>query len=157
MHKNERMHQCMKVWVEEWECCHPAWIRYLNIMIKSLGAKQSLNILKHIYNEGQIMKKSIIGSLVFNSADLYGKVQNDRIGSQNVKICEQKHWLCVFITSSNIFSTSTSQFSYSGLVLFPVFWLFKKISGVMSILGTFVCVCMCVLRERLQISFYYFI
>ena len=55
-------------------------------MIKFLGAKQSLSILKHVYNEGQIMKKSKIGSLVFNSADLYGKVQNDRIGSQDGKV-----------------------------------------------------------------------
>ena len=47
LHKNERMHYCMKEWVEEWGYCHPAWIRYLNIMIKSLRAKQSLNILKY--------------------------------------------------------------------------------------------------------------
>ena len=49
LHKNERMHYCMKEWVEEWGYCHPAWIRYLNIMIKSLRAKQSLNILKYVY------------------------------------------------------------------------------------------------------------
>ena len=37
------------------------------------------------------MKKNKIGSLVFNSTDVHSKVQNDRISSQNVKICEQKH------------------------------------------------------------------
>ena len=50
-----------------------------------------LEVVKYVYNEGQIMKKNKIGSLVFNSTDVHSKVQNDRISSQNVKICEQKH------------------------------------------------------------------
>ena len=49
LHKKERMHYCMNESVEEWGYCHPAWIGYLNIMIKSLQAKQSLNILKYVY------------------------------------------------------------------------------------------------------------
>lgn len=72
------------------------------------------------------MKKSKTRSFIFNSADLCGKVQNDRIGSQIVKICKQKHQLYVF-NIFQFFLALTSQLSYSALIAFPsVFLAFKN-------------------------------
>ena len=131
-----------KVWCCKEQYCIGTWkVRSMN--------QGKLEVVKYVYNEGQIMKKNKIGSLVFNSTDVHSKVQNDRISSQNVKICEQKHWLCVSITSSINFSISASHFSNSRPVLFLVFGLLKK---------NFWCyanslyICLYVCWERLQIT-----